>query len=237
MVTPTFAAGLGVVVAAGLAVSMTARTVLQFSGPSQGKPCAVRGCTNGPDLPGGAGTLASAKPGIKFLPATVGPDGSAQPSPSFTGGQSSPGSHQPAAGQVVIDYQTTQRFSWGFNGQIRISGLPASSLATWRLEFDYPGTSIVGVQGARWQPTGQDSGVAEAAPAGSQSNSSPSDAAPSGSSSPDTPSPSSGNPGGSSQDQAGQDDPQRAVVITITASGPPSSPAHCRLNNTPCSFR
>ena len=31
--TPTFAAGLGVVVAAGLAVSMTARTVLHFTGP------------------------------------------------------------------------------------------------------------------------------------------------------------------------------------------------------------
>ena len=235
MVTPTFAAGLGVVLAAGLAVSMTARTVLQFSGPGQGKPCAVRGCANGPDLPGGSGTLASAKPGVKFLPATVGPDASAQPSPSFTGGQSSPGSLQHADGQVVIDYQTTQRFSWGFNGQIRISGLP-SSLSTWRLEFDYPGTSIVGVQGAQWQPTGQDSGVAEAAPASSPSSSA-SDAAPSGASStPDGPSPSSGNPSGSSQDQAGQGDQQNAVVITITASGPPSSPTHCRFNNTPCSF-
>jgi hypothetical protein len=236
-----------VVVAAGLAVTMTARTVLQFSGPSQGKPCAVRGCANRPDLPGGSGTLASAQPGIKFLPATVGPDASAQPSPSFTGGHSSPGSHQHADGQVVIDYQTTQRFSWGFTGQIRISGLPASPLSTWRLEFDYPGTSIVGVQGARWQPTGQDSGLAEAEPATSSASSSGASNGGASSNGPtpsatnsDEPSPSgspSGTPSGSGQNQASQGDQQNAVVITITASGPPSSPAHCRFNNTPCSFR
>jgi hypothetical protein len=60
MVTPTFAAGLGVVVAASLAVSMTAKTVLHFTGPDQQK-CTLRVCLKGPGMPGGVGTLATAR--------------------------------------------------------------------------------------------------------------------------------------------------------------------------------
>jgi Cellulose binding domain len=159
VVTPTFAAGLGVVVAAGLAVSMTARTVLHFTGPDQQKSCTLRGCAKGPGNPGGVGTLASAKPGIRLLPATSGPSGSSRPRSTSSGG---PGSGHVAGSPEVIDYQTTQKWPGGFDGQIVISGIPASVRGTWRLAFDYPGTSIVEVQGAQWEPTGQDSGVAEA---------------------------------------------------------------------------
>jgi hypothetical protein len=228
MVTPTFAAGLGVVVAAGLAVSMTAKTVLHFSNPEQGKPCAVRGCVTGPNLPGGTGTLASAKPGVRLVPTTSGPERSAGPSPSFTGGDSGEDSKRDAGSQVVVDYQTTQRWSWGFSGKIVISGLPASSLTTWRLEFDYPGTRIVEVQGVQWQPTGQDSGIAQAegsggsASAGDSQNGADSNG---------------GNPVGSDQGPSGPVSQGSDVVITIVASGTPSAPSACRLDNTPCSFR
>ena len=187
--TPTFAAGLGVVVAAGLAVSMTARTVLHFTGPDQQKYCTLQVCPKGPNMPGGVGTLASAKPGFRLLPATRGPSGSSQPRSTSSGGQ---GSGHVAGSHVVIAYRTTQKWSWGFDGQIMISGIPASSLGNWRLAFDYPGTSIVEVQGAQWVPTGQDSGVAEAGtstssapPSGgtSQSGTSPSGTSSSGTSS------------------------------------------------------
>jgi len=245
MVTPTFAAGLGVVVAASLAVSMTARTVLHFSGPDQQKYCTARGCASGSGQPGGVGTLASAKPGIRLLPATRGPSGS--PRSTFSGGQ---GSGHVAGSPVVIAYQTTQKWSWGFDGQIMISGIPASSLRTWRLAFDYPGTRIVEVQGAQWEPTGQDSGVAEA---GTASNSappsvgtSPSGTSPSSSTSPGGASPSGtsqskpnvsdGSPGGSQQ-PADQGSRPNTVVIIIEASGSPSTPSSCRFDNAPCSFR
>src|ERR1039457_4864721 len=200
--TPTFAAGLGVVVAAGLAVSMTARTVLHFTGPDQQKYCTLQVCPKGPNMPGGVGTLASAKPGFRLLPATRGPSGSSQPRSTSSGGQ---GSGHVAGSHVVIAYRTTQKWSWGFDGQIMISGIPASSLGNWRLAFDYPGTSIVEVQGAQWEPMGQDSGVAEA---GSSSSSAP---------------PS----GGASQSGAGSGgpSPSRPTSPGATPTGPSSTGA------------
>jgi hypothetical protein len=223
MVTPTFAAGLGVVVAAGLAVSMTSRTVLHFSGP-EGKPCAVRGCATGPDRSPGAGTPASASPGKRLVPSTLGPGNSARPSPSFTGGQGDQDSDHHSGSQVIIDYETTQRWSWGFDGQITISGLTDSALSTWRLEFSYPGTRIVEVQGAQWQPTGDNSGVAQAETSWGGTGQNGSDSAYGGAS-------------GSGRDSSGPGGQQNAVVITIEASGTPSAPSDCRFDNTACSFR
>lgn len=220
MVTPTFAAGLGVVVAAGLAVSMTSRTVLHFSGP-EGKPCVIRGCATGANRSPGAGTPASASPGKRLVPSTLGPENSARPSPSFTGGHGGQGSGHHSGSKVVVDYETTQRFSWGFDGQITISGLSDSALSTWRLGFNYPGTRIVEVQGAQWQPTGDDSGVAQAETSGTGQNGSDSG---------------DGRSSGSGPDSSGHDS-QNTVVITIEASGTPSTPSDCRLDDAPCSFR
>ncbi|HEX9537206.1 MAG TPA: cellulose binding domain-containing protein [Streptosporangiaceae bacterium] len=218
MVTPTFAAGLGVVVAAGLAVSMTSRTVLHFSGP-EGKPCVVRGCATGVNRSPGAGTPASASPGKRLVPATLSPENSARPSPSFTGGQGGEDTGHHSGSHVVIDYETTQRFTWGFDGKITISGLSDSALSTWQLGFSYPGTRIVEVQGAQWQSTGDDSGVAQAETSGSTGHNG-SDSGYGGS-------------GGSGQDSSGQN----TVVIAIEASGTPGAPSDCRFDNTTCSFR
>jgi Cellulose binding domain len=219
MVTPTFAAGLGVVVAAGLAVTMTTRTVLHFSGPVQQKVCNARGCVNGPGRPSGAGTLASAKPGIRLLPSTGRQSGSAQP------GSSSPmeqGSGQYPGGRVAIGYQTTGKWSRGFDGRIVISGLPASLLGSWHLAFDYPGTSIVEVQGAQWQPTGQNSGVAQAETPANGSDSGGYQNEPDG--------------GRGDHQESGRDNERSTVVITIEAAGPASGPANCHFDNAPCTF-
>src|ERR1700684_4165823 len=64
VVTPTFAAGLGVVVAAFLAANMS-RTVLHFSAPIPGNQCTSGDC-HVPKPHGG--TLASARPGVHITP-------------------------------------------------------------------------------------------------------------------------------------------------------------------------
>src|SRR6202035_674936 len=100
-----------------------------------------------------------------------------------------------------------------YDGKITICGLSDSALSTWQLVFSYPGTRIVEVQGAQWQSTGDDSGVAQAeTSSGSRSDSS-----------------------SGARDSSGTDGQQNVVVITIEASGKPSVPSDCRLNDTPCS--
>jgi hypothetical protein len=91
VVTPTFAAGLGVVVAAFLAANMS-RTVLHFSAPIPGNQCTAGDCHAQPH----GGTLASARPGVHLtprVPAASGPVTVVQP------GGSQPSAGQPSAGQ------------------------------------------------------------------------------------------------------------------------------------------
>jgi Cellulose binding domain len=97
VVTPTFAAGLGVVVAAFLAANMS-RTVLHFSAPIPRNQCSVGACH--PQEPHG-GTLASARPGVHLkphVPVTSGPITALQPGGSQPGG-SQPGGSQPGGSQ------------------------------------------------------------------------------------------------------------------------------------------
>ena len=73
VLTPTFAAGLGVVVAAFLAANMS-RTVLHFSAPIPGNQCPSGGCHV--QEPHG-GTLASARPGVHIRPSSPAASGPA----------------------------------------------------------------------------------------------------------------------------------------------------------------
>src|SRR5215475_15184098 len=78
VVTPTFAAGLGVVIAAGMAYPMT-KTVISYGGapPAGGEPCVTAGCV------GDSGELATASPGLRLeTPPPPSPD----PSPVPSGG-------------------------------------------------------------------------------------------------------------------------------------------------------
>jgi hypothetical protein len=154
MVTPTFAAGLGVVVAAALAANMS-RTVLHFSSPFPGKHCPVGGCR--PAHPHG-GTLASARPGVHITPG--------QPSPRAGADAHRPGAMDgpaqlPGSGghHVTISYQLSRQWSGGFADQIIIAGMAGPQYRTWSLAFGYPGARITSVQGARWQPGSADWGV------------------------------------------------------------------------------
>jgi hypothetical protein len=101
VVTPTFAAGLGVVVAAFLAANMS-RTVLHFSAPIPGNQCSAGDCHA--QEPHG-GTLASARPGVHItprVPAASGPVTAIQPGGSQPGG-SQPGGGQSGGSQSGVD--------------------------------------------------------------------------------------------------------------------------------------
>jgi hypothetical protein len=158
--TPTFAAGLGVVVAAFLAANMS-RTVLHFSAPIPGNQCTSGVCHV--QKPHG-GTLASARPGVHItpsVPAATGPATGLQPggTAAAAGGRGAP---QPSVGSqpVRITYQQVEHWPGGFADQITISGLSGTRVHTWSLAFGYPGSRIAGVQGARWEPGRPGAGVA-----------------------------------------------------------------------------
>lgn len=139
VVTPTFAAGLGVVMAAVIAYPLT-KTVISYGRepPAGGHPCRVAGCaTTAPD----SGGLASAKPG-HFVP-------------------SRPRHHQagadgPAASGLrpVMTYRTLQQWPGGFVGQVTIT-MPTGAMPTsWRLRLSYPSAAIDNVWGGSWAPRG-----------------------------------------------------------------------------------
>ena len=160
VVTPTFAAGLGLIVAAFLAANMS-RTVLHFSAPLPGNQCVSGDChVQQPH----AGTLASARPGVHITPsdpAASGPAPALRPggTASAGGGRGAPRpsvSSQP----VSITYQQVEQWPGGFADEITISGLNGTRAHAWSLAFGYPEGSINGVQGARWEPGRTGTGVA-----------------------------------------------------------------------------
>jgi hypothetical protein len=162
VVTPTFAAGLGVVVAAFLAANMS-RAVLHFSAPIPGNQCTSGDCHVHVQEPHG-GTLASARPGVHItpsVPSASGPATGLRPggTASAAGGGGGP---QPSVGSrpVSITYQQVEHWPGGFADQITISGLSGTRARAWSLAFGYPGSRIAGVQGARWELGSPGAGVA-----------------------------------------------------------------------------
>jgi Cellulose binding domain len=153
VVTPTFAAGLGVVVAAFLAANMS-RTVLHFSAPLPSNQCTAGGCHA--KEPHG-GTLASARPGVHITPKAPAASGpAAAPEPGSTGsaagGSGGPQASADRQPPLSITYQQLDEWPGGFADQITISGLSGTRPHDWSLGFSYPGARIAGVQGARWEP-------------------------------------------------------------------------------------
>src|SRR5215475_8675412 len=145
VVTPTFAAGLGVVIAAGMAYPMT-KTVISYGGtpPAGGGSCLTAGCV------GDGGELATASPGQRLEtppPAAKSPDPSAAPAPS--------GGGTVAAGPPpVMQYQTLRQWQSGFFGQVTITDTGGSAQANWQLHLSYDSAHIIGVWGGRWTASG-----------------------------------------------------------------------------------
>jgi Cellulose binding domain len=141
VVTPTFAAGLGVVIAAGMAYPMT-KTVISYGGapPAGGAPCLTAGCV------AGSGELATASPGQRLEsppPAAKSPDPSAAPAPSGGGTVA-------AGAPPVMQYQTLRQWQSGFFGQVTITDPGGSAQANWQLSLSYDSAHIIGVWGGKW---------------------------------------------------------------------------------------
>ena len=169
VITPTFAAGLGVVVAAFLAANMS-RTVLHFSAPIPGSQCTSGGCRI--PKPHG-GTLASARPGRPHHAQRPRPGwprhGAPAPAPARRAGRrprpASGGRPQPSVGQPARSASPTSRSSSGPaasprrpDHDQRAAAGPGPTPGAW--PSAYPGARIAGVQGARWEPGRVGAGVA-----------------------------------------------------------------------------
>jgi len=146
VVTPTFAAGLGVVIAAGMAYPMT-KTVISYGGtpPVGGNPCQTVGCVGD-----GSGVLATASPGQPLEtppPAANGTDRSASSGPG--------GGGTVAAGPPpVMQYQTLRQWDTGFFGQVTITDSGGSAQDGWQLRLSYDSAHIIGVWGGKWSASG-----------------------------------------------------------------------------------
>ena len=146
VVTPTFAAGLGVVVAAVLAYPM--QTVFSYVAPGASGPggllCTEGGCghQSGPGKPSplgvGGGALGPSAPG----PAEPGHDGSqASPVPQRGGGGGA------AIAEPKLSYKITSKWEGGFWGRITIT-FPGTVPARWSLRIGYPTGHILGMNPA-----------------------------------------------------------------------------------------
>jgi hypothetical protein len=221
MVTPTFAAGLGVVVAASLAANMT-KTVLHFSAPLPGGQCQIGACH---PQPSHGGTLASARPGVPIaVPRQSAGSGAGSSTP---GGESANaggvGGQGGGHGQVWITYQVTEQWPGGFADQITIGGLPGQG-GGWSLAVAYPGARIAGVQGAAWLWRSADSGVAQGAVQGSPGGDQQGGNQP------------GGNGTGGNQQGGGSSGAQGVAQFVITVDGQPMPPADCSFNGQGCAF-
>jgi len=149
VVTPTFAAGLGVVVAAVLAYPM--QTVFSYVAPGAsgrgGLLCAEGGCgpQAGPGGPSpfgvGGGAVNPSSPGSAG-PGSDEPPGS--PGQQGGGGGDVGGGGGAAAAQPRLSYKITSKWHGGFWGQITIT-FPGAVPARWRLRIGYPTGHILGM--------------------------------------------------------------------------------------------
>jgi hypothetical protein len=145
VLTPTFAAGLGVVVAAVLAYPV--QTVFSYVAPGAlgegGLRCGQNGCsrqslpTGKPEPFGAAGGTLNPSPPASAKPAHTG-GGSTTPSGQQTGTAGT------TSAQPQLSYKITSKWQGGFWGQITIT-FPGAVPANWQLRFGYPGGHILGM--------------------------------------------------------------------------------------------
>jgi hypothetical protein len=145
MVTPTFAAGLGIVIAAGLAAPVAGNVLHYNAAPDRGRPCPATGCRN---LTHGGAGLATARPGVRVRTPAGQQDGRDQPSGSAAGG---------TASQVRVRFRTMRGGGSDWVGEMTLAGPPGRPLPRWTLRFSYPSDQIVSVWRDGWVPHGRHS--------------------------------------------------------------------------------
>jgi Cellulose binding domain len=148
VVTPTFAAGLGVVVAAVLAFHVT-RTVFRYSAPDWGgQRCPTSGCSNSRHQGAQPDLVTPGTPLPAASPSTPPPLEAPESTPSPAG----PSGRVPAPSAMT--YQTDREWPGGFVGRITVTFAGGAVPAHWGLWFSYPTHQIYGVLGGQWQAEG-----------------------------------------------------------------------------------
>ena len=154
VVTPTFAAGLGVVVAAVLAYPM--QTVFSYVAPGAtgqgGVLCGQGGCgheagAKARPARSAAGTRAqgeAARSAAAAGPSTRLRRGASQDSDGAPATSGRGGSGGTTTALPQLSYKITSRWQGGFWGQIVIT-FPGTVPARWHLRFGYPGGRILGM--------------------------------------------------------------------------------------------
>jgi hypothetical protein len=130
VVTPTFAVGLGIVVAAAMAAP-TGSVVLSMK-PYVGKVCPAGDCGGT-----GNGTLAS-RPGTRRLvvPARV-------PTPAPGTGHGRSVSATGGAGRMLVQYRTSQAVSGRSAGLLTIASRTGQPLGSWTLTVSFPASDQI----------------------------------------------------------------------------------------------
>jgi len=141
-VTPTFAAGLGVVIAAIIAYPLTRAVISYGPGPpAAGHACPIAACATAPP---DSGALASAKPGLRIP----------SPRPRPQRQRAVPAPPAGSSPRPVMAYQAVRQWWGGFVAQVTIT-MPAGPLpASWRLWLSYRSAAIDAVWGGSWTARG-----------------------------------------------------------------------------------
>jgi hypothetical protein len=185
MMTPWFAAGAGIVIAAAMAVDSQAALTYAPSGPAL--RCSVSGCAS--PAPGHP-DLATAHPGVALKTPGAQPAGAEA---------ASSGPRPGAEAGYQLGYQVIRRWHSGFVAMITMPG--DLKPGTWSLQFAFPSARIDRVWGARWQPSHNgDGGTARGA-----------------------------------WQRRGLGRPG-ARQLTVSATGTPTDPSHCRLDGISCGY-
>ena len=157
LVSPWFAAGAGVVIAAGAFV-YAPHARLEIKTPNQTLPCVVAGC---PELQGAAPPVPAGTGGGKV---PTSPPSSHAPSASV---------HRPVAVGVTVSYTRLWHYDGRFSMLIKVRS--KRPIGAWSLSFAIPGASHLLVVGAKWQSSGPDGGTASGPGGGSLQSSSGAD--------------------------------------------------------------
>jgi len=167
LVTPWFAAGVGVLVAATVALEAPKHAVLSYGPVDPGVLCKNLGCASAAPLRS-PGSLASAKPGVQLPP----PAQTRTPAVTRTRTQHAQAAPAPAAQpapttdrspQITIHFAVLKHGNGNFLGVITVRS--SQDLGDWSLGFTIPGARISDVWGAQWQPSASlDGGIANGQP-------------------------------------------------------------------------
>jgi hypothetical protein len=137
MMTPWFAAGAGIVIAAAMAVDSQA--ALTYAPSAPGLRCPVAGCAS--PAPGRPPGLATARPGVALK----------TPAPQPAGTEAASSGPRPGAeAGYQLGYQVIRHSRSGFVAMITMPG--DLKRGTWSLQFGFPSARVDRVWGALWQP-------------------------------------------------------------------------------------